>query len=164
MTGQEASGHLELRLGRLEEDRWETVSILHVIGPDLGTCVRAAGARVEREGGPPGSFQSDLAGLALTVLLYLGGEPDLVRQVHPGAKPARDRRMHRRDPERWRDLRAPTRYTVGTAFRAAIERWEIEPRAQAAPPGGRTVRPHVRRAHAHLCWTGPGRTGPPASA
>jgi hypothetical protein len=160
LTGQEASGQLELRLGRLAEDRWELVSVLHLIGEDLGTCVRAAGARVEREGGPPGSFQSDLAGLALTVLLYLGGEPDLVRQVHPGAKPARERRMHRRDPDRWRDLRAPTVYAVGTAFRAAIERWEIEQQDQASPPVGRTVRPHVRRAHAHLYWTGPGRTVP----
>jgi len=94
----------------------------------------------------------------LTVLLYLGGEPDLVRQVHPGTKPARERRMHRCDPDRWRDLRAPTLYAVGTAFRAAIERWEIEEQDQASPPVGRTVRPHVRRAHAHLYWTGPGRT------
>ncbi|MBI4573049.1 MAG: hypothetical protein HY713_07150, partial [candidate division NC10 bacterium] len=83
LTGQEASGQLELRLGRLAEDRWETESVLHLSGEDLGTCVRAAGARVEREGGPAGLFQSDLAGLALTVLLYLGGEPDLVRLVPP---------------------------------------------------------------------------------
>jgi len=96
----------------------------------------------------------------LTVLLYLGGEPDLVRQVHPGTKPARERRMHRRDPDRWRDLRAPTLYAVGTAFRAAIERWEIEQQDQAFPLVGRTVRTHVRRAHAHPCWTGPGRPVP----
>ena len=115
---------------------------------------------MEREGGPPGSFQSDLAGLALTVLLYHGGEPALVRPVHPGAKPAHESRMHRRDPERWRDLRAPTLYAVGTAFRATIERWEIEQRDQAALPVSRTVCPHVRRAHAHPYWTGRGRTAP----
>ncbi len=160
LTAQERSGALELRLGHLDDHQWWPLSVLHLTGPDLGACVRAAGARVEREGGPAGLFTSDLAGLTLTVLLYLAGEPDLVRQVHPGAKPAREGRMRRRDPERWRDLRAPTLYAVGTAFRAAIERWELERLDEESVRGERTVRPHVRRAHAHLYWTGPGRTAP----
>lgn len=159
-TGHEASGELELRLGHLEGDRWCHLSILHLTEPVLGACVRAAGVQIETQGGPPGgeeAFRSSLAGLALTVLLYLGGEPDMVRQIHPGARPDREARVKRRDPERWKDLRAPTLYTVGAAFRAAVERWEIEWAAAAGAPTGRTVRPHMRRAHAHLYWTGPGR-------
>ena len=32
-------------------------------------------------------WRDELAGLTLTILLYLGGEPDLVRIVHPSEKP-----------------------------------------------------------------------------
>ena len=107
-----------------------------------------------------GVFHTDLPGLVLTVLLYLGGEPDIVRLVHPGAKPTRDARMQRREPERWKDLRAPAVFALGTAYRAAIERWEQEQAIERGEPTGRTVRPHVRRPHAHLYWTGPGRQAP----
>jgi hypothetical protein len=160
LTSREDTGQLELRLVRLEDAHWWTVSILHLFGTDLGACVRSAGGRVEMEGGPADAFQTDLAGVALTVLLYLAGEPDLVRQVHPGAKPARDVRMQRRESERWKDLRSPALFAVGTAYRAAIERWEHEQRREAGEATGRTVRPHVRRAHAHLYWTGKGRQSP----
>ncbi len=34
-----------------------------------------------------------MAGLAMTVLLYMGGEPDVVRIVHPGDKPALKRKL-----------------------------------------------------------------------
>jgi hypothetical protein len=160
MTSRENTGQLELRLVHLDVDRWWTVSILHLIRPNLGTCVRSAGARVEMEGGPPDAFRSDLAGLVLTLLLYLAGEPDLVRQVHPGAKPAREVRMQRREPERWKDLRTPALFAVRTAYRAAVERWEMEQERGEGEATGRTVRPHVRRADAHLYWTGTGRQEP----
>ncbi|MBI4560551.1 MAG: hypothetical protein HY724_00795 [Candidatus Rokubacteria bacterium] len=160
LTSREQTGELELRLVRLEDAHWWAVSILHLFGQDLGACVRSAGARVEMEGGPADAFKTDLAGLVLTVLLYLGGEPDLVRQVHPGAKPAREARMQQREPERWKDLRSPALFAVGTAYRAAIERWEQEQAKERGEPTGRTVRPHVRRAHAHLYWTGAGRKTP----
>lgn len=68
--------------------------------------------------------------------------------------------MQRREPERWKDLRAPALFAVGTAYRAAIERWEQEQERDQGEPTGRTVRPHVRRAHAHLYWTGTGRRIP----
>ncbi|MBI4573011.1 MAG: hypothetical protein HY713_06955 [candidate division NC10 bacterium] len=160
LTSREHTSELELRLGRLEGGQWAPLSILHLIGEDLGACVRAAGARVEREGGPAAAFRSDLAGLILTVLLYLAGEPDLVTHVHPGVKPTREARMQRRDPDRWKDLRSPALFAVGTDYRRAIERWEHEQRRTEGEPTGRTVRPHVRRAHAHLYWTGRGRQVP----
>lgn len=174
LTGQEHLGGLELRLVLLEELNWWPVTILHLVGDDLAACLRDANRSIQEriEAGqitsacPIGAEElhavthSDLACLALTVLLYLAGESDLVRQVHPRAKPAREARMHRRDPERWKNLRGPAVFAVGTAYRAAVERWEIEQRGQPSVPGGRTVRPHVRRAHAHLYWTGPGRTAP----
>lgn len=173
LTTAEASGRLELRLSLLAGDQWAPLSILHLVGDDLGACVRDAehvtaelleARDVHPEDRPPdgtaGVFHTDLPGLALTVLLYLGGEPDLVRQVHPGARPDREARMRRRDPERWRDLRDPEAWLVGSAYRAAIERWEFEQAREAGAPTGRTVRPHVRRAHAHLYWTGKGRAVP----
>jgi hypothetical protein len=186
LTRHEASGRLELRLSLLIGQLWQTISILHLVGEDLGACVRdaahvtaelaeeqaARSARnVERSrmglvdgnlGIQADAFHWDLPGLALTVLLYLGGEPDIVRQIHPGARPEREARMRRRDPDRWQDLREPEVSVLGTAYRAAIERWEMEQRAPSAErrEEARTVRPHVRRAHAHLYWTGRGREIP----
>lgn len=173
LTRHEGSGRLELRLSMLHRDLWYTLSILHLVGDDLAACMRDA-AHVTEElieerdvplddlppVGPAEAFHSDLAGLVLTVLLYLGGEPDIVRQVHPGARTEREARMRRRDPDRWLDLRDPQVWSLGSAYRAAVERWEIEQSREAGEPTGRTVRPHVRRAHAHLYWTGPGREVP----
>jgi hypothetical protein len=48
-------------------------------------------------------------------------------------------------------------FHLGAGLRA-YRRQEAEQRA--ANPTGRTVRPHMRRAHLHLYWTGPGRTVP----
>jgi hypothetical protein len=46
------------------------------------------------------------------------------------------------------------------ALACAIEHWEIEHRRDEGVTTGRTVRPHMRRAHPHLYWTGEGRTQP----
>jgi hypothetical protein len=174
LTSREHLGQLELRLVLLSEAHWWPVSILHLVGGDLAACLREA-VRVtqeliearqtplEHQIGAHELFavtHSDLAGLALTLLLYLAGEPDIVKQVHPGAKPTRDARVQRRDPDRWKDLRAPALFAVGTAYRAAIERWEEERQREEGEAAGRTIRPHVRRAHAHLYWTGTGRKIP----
>jgi hypothetical protein len=93
------------------------------------------------------------------MLLYLTGEPDLVRIVHTGEKPLKAK-IARTDPERYRDLAAPSIQAVGKAFARAIERWEIEHRGDDGVITGRTVRPHMRRAHSHLYWTGEGRKQP----
>jgi hypothetical protein len=104
-------------------------------------------------------WRNTMAGLALTVLLYLGGEPDVVRLVHSGAKPIKES-MRKRDPERWKDLDEATTYAVGKDFTRAIERWEIEHSRDAGDESGRLVRPHMRRAHSHLYWIGAGRRVP----
>jgi hypothetical protein len=98
-------------------------------------------------------WRSELAGLTLTMLLYLGGETDLLRIVHPGEKPLKTR-IARTHPERYRDLAEPTVQSVGKAFTHAIERWEIEHRGDE---GIANVPPHMRRAQSHLYWTGVGR-------
>jgi hypothetical protein len=85
--------------------------------------------------------------------LYLAGEPDIVRDVHPGERPIRES-VRRRDPERYRDLTEPTIHAVGKTFTRLIERWEIEHSGDPGVATGRTVRPHLRRAHSHLYWTG----------
>lgn len=48
-------------------------------------------------------------------------------------------------------------YRVGAALR---HHRTIKPPAVTAAPTGRRMPPHVRRAHPHLYWTGPGRTVP----
>lgn len=169
LTGQEGTGQLELRLQSLQENRWLPLAILYNDAPTVSAALEQAQAAawdaarkivgVSVDGGAP--FRSDLTRMAVILLLYLSGEPDMVRMVHPGAKPHRDARMRRKDPERWADIREPTVWDVGVGYREALERWEIE-RAQeiAAQSSDRSVRPHMRRAHAHLYWTGPGRTEP----
>lgn len=62
-----------------------------------------------------------------------------------------------------RAAKPPKVVTVGYAVGAGLRAWckargDAE-RAAAADPD-RHVRPHVRRAHPHLYWTGPGRTVP----
>jgi hypothetical protein len=175
-TGAEASEILELRLSNyclpLSSDspelapihhQWLPVSVLRLDGPDLAACLARAQRTAEQNGASgkdTATWRNHIVALALTVLLYLAGEPDVVRQVHPGAKPTVKGAVRRRDPERFKDLQPPTINAVGTAFTRAIERWEIERQDQRGEATGRSVRPHMRRAHAHLYWTGVGRGVP----
>jgi hypothetical protein len=89
------------------------------------------------------------------MLLYLGGEPDLARIVHPGEKPLKAK-IERIDPKRYRDLAEPTVQSVGKAIAHDIEQWEIEHRSDEGVATGPEVRPHMRRAHSHPHWTGAG--------
>jgi len=162
VTGAEESGALELRISKYEDDLWVPISILHLTRDDLRECVEAAAAEARAHGGPDATaevWRNTMAGLALTVLLYLAGEPDVVRIVHPGEKPIKES-LRRRDPERWKDLDEPNQYAVGKEFTRAIERWEIEHGCDAGDPTGRSLRPHMRRSHSHLYWTGAGRAIP----
>jgi hypothetical protein len=185
VTRAAESGALELRISQYEDDLWVPICILDMREADLGVCVEAA-ARDARfwakrfHDRPPGDLDSswltpkqiadglhaeDLwknttAGLALTLLLYLGGDPDVVRVVHPGERPAVKPKLQRTDPERFKDIREPTTYAVGGIFARAVERWEFEHRNDPGIASGRSVRPHMRRAHSHLYWTGKGREIP----
>ncbi len=169
LTRQESTGRLELRLQWLHENKWLPLAILYNDAPMVSVALeQAQTAGIDRAQTIVGismdagaAFRSDLARLAVILLLYLSGEPDVVRTVHPGAKPHRDARMRRKDPERWADIREPIVWDVGVAYRTALERWEIEQTQEVAVgSSGRSVRPHLRRAHSHLYWTGPGRTEP----
>jgi hypothetical protein len=110
---------------------WIPISILHLTRATLQECVEAAAAEARAHGGFDDTaemWRNTMAGLALTMLLYLGGEPNVVKVVHPGEKPIKES-LRRRDPERWRDLAEPNQYAVGKDFTLAIERWEsVSPR------------------------------------
>ena len=132
LTGAEVSGALELRLSLLtvEGDRWVPISLLHLTRPTLSDCVETAAAEARAHGAPDRAgdiWRNKLAGLALTILLYLTGDPHLVRIVHPGEKPLKAK-IARTDPEGYRDLAAPSIQAAGKAFARAIEHWEIEHR------------------------------------
>jgi hypothetical protein len=165
LTGEEQPGALELRISEFMKAAqwWVPICVLHLNHDRLAECLNAAAAEAERHGAPAGEaetvWRNELAGLTLTMLLYLGGEPDLVRVVHPGEKPLKAK-IARTDPERYRDLAEPTVQSVGKAFTHAIEQWEIEHRGDEGVATGRSVRPHMRRAHSHLYWTGVGRKQP----
>jgi hypothetical protein len=164
LTGAEASGSLELRLSLLtvEGDRWVPICLLHLTRPTLSECVEAAVAEASAHGAPDRAgdiWRNELAGLTLSLLLYLTGEPDLVRIVHSGEKPLKAK-IARTDPERYRDLAEPSLQAAGKSFAHAIERWEIEHGGDDNVVSGHTVRPHMRRAHSHLYWTGEGRKQP----
>ena len=179
-TAAETSGHLELRLSALVRadrpildesgapfsefnNRWVPICILRLSENNLGSCLTASARAIQRYGASPaftGDWRNPTTTAVINTLLYLAGEPDLVRLVHPGEKPTVKAKLARADPERFKDLREPNLQAVGTAFARAIERWEIEHANERGDPTGRTVRPHMRRAHAHLYWTGEGRTSP----
>ncbi len=185
ITGAEESGELELRISQYKDDLWLPICILDMREADLGACLEVAAGQARRNaevfrrftpedlrdmGGSAeqiavGEHAAELwrntrAGLALTLLLYLGGDPDVVRIVHPGERPAVKPKLQRTDPERFKDIREPTTYAVGRTFARAVERWEIEHRDDPGVATGRAVRPHMRRAHSHLYWTGKGRESP----
>ena len=159
LTGAEASGAFEMRLSMLtvDGDLWIPIALLHLTGRTLSECIDAAAAEATTHGAPKriaNVWRNDLSGLALTILLYIAGEPDLVRLAHPGAKPLKAK-IARTDPDRYRDLSEPTVHAVGKAFVRAIEHWEIEHRGDEGVTTGRIVRPHMRRAI--RTYTGPVR-------
>jgi hypothetical protein len=157
-------GLLMLHLSRLSASLWTSCGTLNLVGDDLAACMRAAfpfvwDSKTLRPIAKEPEWQHELNGIALTLLLYLAGEPDIVKVAHPGEKPLKPKLAHT-NPERYRDLKEPSTFSVGKAFTRAIEHWEIEHRNDEGIATGRTVRPHMRRAHSHLYWTGEGRMQP----
>ena len=144
---------------------WASCGTLNLVGDDLAACARAAVpfVRDSKDLQPvtkEPEWQHKLSGIALTLLLYLAGDPDVVRVVHPGQKPQIKPTLQKRAPDRYKDLREPKIHAVGKSFTRAIERWEIEHSPEKDNESSRTMRPHMRRAHAHLYWTGEGREMP----
>ncbi len=72
-----------------------------VVPIDVKRTVVAAAVLWRAHGGFDDTAQmwrNSMAGLAPTMLLYLGGEPDVVKVVHPGAKPIKES-IHRRQTQ-----------------------------------------------------------------
>jgi hypothetical protein len=158
-------GILMLHLSLFTEALWIPCGTLNLVGDDFTACARAAIPFVlDFEDLPPLTKEPEwyhkLNAIVLTVLLYLAGDPDIGRVVHPGEKPQIKPTLQKRDPDRYRDLREPQIHAVGKSFTRAIEHWEIERAKGTGDVSGQTVRPHMRRAHAHLYWTGEGRKSP----
>ena len=115
---------------------------------------------------------SPAARLAVNTLLYILGEPDVVRATAGAGVPAVPAVRHGvgRAPagaRRATDHADPDVHHVGTRYAAAIRRHATtaesgagETAAGATADSGRTVRPHLRSAHWHLYWTGVGRRIP----
>ena len=96
----------------------------------------------------------------LTVLLYINGNNDLLelkQPPDPGSKNnARRRRLGKIQPLTETTV-PPRHFLVGRTFASTIQRWDEQERADATKTG-RSIRPHLRAAHAHKYWIGKGRT------
>lgn len=89
----------------------------------------------------------------LSMLLYLcSEEPDYGDRQPPAyAQPTRIKGRYK-----WIPKQKPEIWDIGIRLGAAIRRYQASERhAEGAEPIGRTVRPHIRRAHWHGFWTGP---------
>lgn len=154
-----------------------TLGILHLDQPTLNASLDAAWQQIEANIATLASHARQFQGpsaadldqvrassqewlrVALLALLYLTGSDDVVAQVHPGAKVKTSPNPTK--ARRYQDLSDESVYRVGDQYARAIEHWEREdPAAAGVGSDGRSVRPHIRAAHAHLYWTGPGRTVP----
>lgn len=86
----------------------------------------------------------------LALVLYLcSDEPEIDDREHPGERPGRP--QPKRTKKGWRLFppAKPRVWTVGADIGEALRRdYDSE-------PTGRSVRPHLRRAHWHGFWTGP---------
>lgn len=106
-----------------------------------------------------------IVNLATNALLYILGNDDIVEQVEYVERPKR-RAKGPLSPKEQRavDLAEPRVLTAGVRYAAAIERHTREVMERMAQEADgeptRSITPHMRTAHAHLYWTGVGRTIP----
>ena len=141
--------------------------ILHLVPGGIQAALTAAFAESVRNA--PGWFGSTLqlkaiqeysgavAAACISLLLYLcSDEPDYATERRP--RIPREERGKRGD--RIKAAQAPIVWDVGVRIGSVIRKSrETQP---AEPQGGShaSPRPHLRRAHWHLYWTGQGRTVP----
>lgn len=86
----------------------------------------------------------------LALVLYLcSDEPEIDDRQHPGERPGRAKPTRTKKGWRLFPPPKPRVWAVGEGVGAALRR-EID-----SEPTGRSVRPHLRRAHWHGFWTGP---------
>lgn len=105
----------------------------------------------ELEGEDPAGEMVQLLRRTLGTIMYLCCDnADMVQRSAPRA----GRKQRRRDPGELR----PTVYEAGFTVGAALRQMRIERHAAAkSEPTGRTLRPHLRRAHFRRVRYGPGR-------
>ena len=104
-------------------------------------------------------YTKGLLALISNSLLYILGDKDVVKEVHPGANPKK-KHIEFKDPIYGKQ---PLVYKVGGNYRKLIERYELDgqnPYDKIHHEASYTVKPHVRAAHYHLYWTGEGRKIP----
>lgn len=108
-------------------------------------------AEAAEERDKPRSHRNDDASLSipesrtlLNLLLYLSSSHDVVRVLEP---------QPRRKAARWMDADRPRVYQVGNHVGRLVRRYRNNDQnpAPSSDPG-RTVRPHLRRAHFHTYW------------
>lgn len=99
--------------------------------------------------------RDDIAGV-ISMLLYLCSEEPDVNKIPKTPQPVRTKKTGLR----WFPPDSPTFVSVGTRLGAAIKRFRerehVAREAEERIPGHHaSPRPHVRRAHWHLFWSGP---------
>lgn len=98
--------------------------------------------------------------LVVNTLLYLQGDPDVVKAVHPGQRPTRKPKQapNLQKLARKLDHLAPTVQRIGERFTAAIKLYEIERAKMKAEHEARGTKcPHLRAPHPHVYRIGEGR-------
>ena len=98
--------------------------------------------------------------LVVNTLLYLQGDPDVVKTVHPGMRPVRKPKQapNLEKLARRLDNAEPTVQRIGERFTAAIKLYEIERAKMKAEHEARGTKcPHLRAPHPHVYRIGEGR-------
>ena len=99
--------------------------------------------------------------LVINTLYYLIGDPEVVKEVHPGCKPVK--RHFKLSPKlriRQQTFMQPTVQLIGEQFTAMVRHYEQERdrlKSEAREHQGGTKCPHLRRPHLHAYWRGPER-------
>lgn len=99
----------------------------------------------------------------VNVLLFAAGNEDRERIAPQWPTPANKIVRRHADDTTWRrDIREGETYTIGSKFGSTLRGYKLKEEVgnDETPEGQRGKRPHVRSAHAHLYWTGPGRIIP----
>lgn len=102
-------------------------------------------------------YKEDLKSLiymVINTLLYIQGNQDVVKQIHPGGKVTNKPKIAKKQAH-YVDLIPPERFSVGSGYRKVIEHWERVSEASSDRGNGGTRKPHLRSAHPHLYWHGP---------
>lgn len=186
LSGEEGSGELELRVCKLEKDGSLTgFTLLHLGDPGKESITIEEGFRrgintiaegMQHRGAEQyvttggkqyhidefRDYMYENAQRIVNVLLYLAGEDDIVERV--GSYPSEPYKRHKRNLDgtsfESHIREYPSEADVGVRMQQALRRYKKERDEPASDGSGSKKRPHVRRPHPHLYWTGPGREIP----